>query len=261
MSNRERIKKEDRSQLGKFLLILLGCFLVGVVAGVIAGRLKLSGFSFADTWQKAEHMLVYILPCLFVALNIVAGILSTCQLNKAGKDFAAWDSEDEEVADDIDKNINKALALSSVLAVVNLFLFCAEMHFVNKNEETGIISIPTIVMLVFLCVSSILVIAIQKKAVNLSKEMNPEKRGSVYDMHFVKKWEDSSDEGELLINYKAGYKAFKTINVVCIVLFMVCFMIDLPMGNGLLPMLVITVIWLAATISYLHEVFKLEKRN
>ena len=40
-------------------------------------------------------------------------------------------------------------------------------------------------------------------------DMNPEKKGSIFDMHFSKKWADSCDEAEMIMACKAGYKSFK----------------------------------------------------
>ena len=50
-------------------------------------------------------------------------------------------------------------------------------------------------LILFLASVAVLVV-LQQKIVDLERRINPEKRGSVYDMKFQKTWMDSCDEAE-----------------------------------------------------------------
>ena len=50
----------------------------------------------------------------------------------------------------------------------------------------------------------------QQMTVDFQKIMNPEKQGSVYDLRFQKKWEESCDELEKFTIYRSAYKAYST---------------------------------------------------
>lgn len=48
--------------------------------------------------------------------------------------------------------------------------------------------------------------------------MAPEKKTSVYDLKFQKKWMDSCDEAEKILIGKCAYKAFGKTNLTCVIL-------------------------------------------
>ena len=99
----------------------------------------------------------------------------------------------------------------------------------------------------------------QQLMVDLEKEMNPSKRGSVYDAKFRDKWEESCDELEKVIIYKSAYKAYKTTALTCIVLWVVTATLSIAFKTGPLPSIAVTVIWLVQTVSYCREAMKLER--
>ena len=99
----------------------------------------------------------------------------------------------------------------------------------------------------------------QQLMVDLEKEMNPSKKGSVYDAKFRDKWEESCDELEKVIIYKSAYKAYKTTALTCIVLWVVTATLSIAFKTGPLPSIAVTVIWLVQTVSYCREAMKLER--
>ena len=99
----------------------------------------------------------------------------------------------------------------------------------------------------------------QQLMVDLEKEMNPSKRGSVYDAKFRDKWEESCDELEKMIIYKSAYKAYKTTALTCVILWIVTATLSIAFKTGPLPSIAVTVIWLVQTVSYCREAIKLER--
>ena len=91
------------------------------------------------------------------------------------------------------------------------------------------------------------------------KEMNPSKKGSVYNVKFRDKWEESCDELEKVIIYKSAYKAYKTTALTCIVLWVVTATLSIAFKTGPLPSIAVSIIWLVQTVSYCREAMKLER--
>lgn len=78
-------------------------------------------------------------------------------------------------------------------------------------ESTVLIFIGIAAFLAIL-VESIL---IQQKCVDAAKQMSPEKKASIYDMQFQKKWVDDCDEAEKIMIGKCAFKAYSAVNRVC----------------------------------------------
>ena len=62
------------------------------------------------------------------------------------------------------------------------------------------------IIIVTIIAVSIEVIIIQQKCVDTVKQINLEKKASVYDIRFEKKWIDDCDEAEKIIIGKCAYK-------------------------------------------------------
>ena len=99
----------------------------------------------------------------------------------------------------------------------------------------------------------------QQLMVDLEKEMNPSKKGSVYDAKFRDRWEESCDELEKIIIYKSACKAYKTTALTCVILWIVTATLSIAFKTGPLPSVAVTVIWLVQTVSYCREAMKLER--
>lgn len=85
--------------------------------------------------------------------------------------------------------------------------------------------------------------------------------GSIYDTNFSKKWVDSCDEAIKLGIFKSAYKAYTCVSTTCIILWIFC-VIGYDLWNfGVMPMVIVTIIWLVQTISYSIESIKYNKRK
>ena len=90
----------------------------------------------------------------------------------------------------------------------------------------------------------------QQKLVNLTKEINPEKKGSIYDVKFQKKWEASCDEAELFAIYKSAYRSYCITQRLCIILWLFCIIGGFVWGFGAVPVLLVSIIWGTMITSY-----------
>ena len=85
---------------------------------------------------------------------------------------------------------------------------------------------------------------IQQKCVDTAKQINPEKKTSVYDMRFQKKWIEGCDEAEKIMIGKCALKAYSATNLVCTVLAIVLAVCALVFDIGFLPSLAVCFVWI-----------------
>ena len=100
---------------------------------------------------------------------------------------------------------------------------------------------------------------LQKKVINFEREINPILKGSIYDAKFSKKWIDSCDEALKLGIYKSAYKAYKSVNFTCILLWLFCIIGSTFWDFGIAPIAIVTIIWLVQSTTYYIETIRVSK--
>ena len=246
---------ENRKALPKFLKLIL---IAGLIGGVLGGLSALAGF----WWRSvdAEYIILQILYIvalwgmpLCAAIFLGAGFY---QYNRAKKSFALWDNEDEAAISEIEERISWALIFDSLMVILSFFFFSAGT--INGlNEDMGLgnlgVIIGEFIAVIFLTV------VLQQKCVDLLKQINPEKKGSVYDTKFQKIWFESCDEAEKRQIGQASYKAYSTATKFCPFLWAILFIGNMVFNYGLLPSTVVLIIWGVLQMSYMLEAVKLGK--
>lgn len=250
-------RREDRKAFKKFLLILTLCTLAG---GVV-------GFFSASTMGKQRAVMELILPVLravapygnFIFSTVVLLVISVWMW-QSRRIFAGWNGEDEDVIARVEMKLTYGMAVTSVNMAVCYFFFGAGVYvldFTNLGADTSKAGI--IATFLGLFYGMVVTVWFQKEIVNLEKEINPEKNGSVYDTGFHKKWMESCDESERLQIYKACYKSYKAVTYTCLGLWMICLIGILLWDFGMLPMTMVIIIWLVSGISYEAECIRMSK--
>lgn len=133
------------------------------------------------------------------------------------------------------------------MIVTNVALIAGFFFFAAGMKSTGIDSgweeeIPWVkIAATFLGLIAVMVVTVtaQNRIVNFTKEINPEKKGSVYDLKFQKTWIASCDEAEQLQIYRAALG-----------MFLVCFIGMLSWHFGMLPLTMVLFVWLTGVIVY-----------
>ena len=100
---------------------------------------------------------------------------------------------------------------------------------------------------------------IQQKCVDAAKQMSPEKKASIYDMQFQKKWVDDCDEAEKIMIGKCAFKAYSAVNRVCAIAAIVLAICALVFGIGFLPSLAVCIIWMVNLSVYCKEAMRYAK--
>ena len=248
----DNIKTENRKALKPFLLLILISGIVGGFMGYFSGILSDRVDLIIPVFLS--EILIKIMPFSIGTISIIFIFPIYLFYSQGKKTYQKWDGENEELIDLAERKLGYALLLTSILLILCFFFFAASFH-VNGVESL----IPLIITLVSFLISIALIIVLQQKIVDQVKKINPEKKGSVYDMDFNKKWQNSCDEAQKLIIYKSAYAAYQTVSGVCIGLWVILFIANTFFDTGLLPIAVVAVIWLILVISYSLTAIKLEK--
>ena len=254
----DEIKQANRKALPKFLFFAIVCALVGGVIGYFSADAA-SASLVAMTKNAGAFFGIRIAPWLMLALATLVPVVCLPLYRSAKKLAAIWDGEDEELYDMIDQKLSVVLWLANAAFILALFLITA-------TYSVGMEGIDNANGFVFFFISIAAFFAImveatvfQQKCVDTTKQLNPEKKASVYDMHFQKKWMADCDEAEKIIIGKCAFKAYSATNIVCAVFAVALAVCALPFNIGFLPSLIVCLIWMVNLSVYCCEALRCSK--
>ena len=248
-------KSENQKAFPKFLMILA---VAGLIGGVLGGLSGAAGYF----WQ--EHDFGPVFDRMLKAGSLWAMLVCSAVLlgiglhfyRKAKTLFRSWDGEDETVMEQADEQLSWAMMLENLTMIVSFFCFSAGTAGIFECQ------LPRLVLLLVLFIAVlVLAILLQQKTVDLVKEMNPEKKGSIYDEKFQKIWWESCDEAERRQIGQASYKAYTTASKFCAYFWGVLFLGNMIFDYGVLPGAVVLVVWGVLVVSYTREAVRLGRRG
>ena len=246
----DRVSGENRKALPKFLLILLVSAVGGGVLGLAAG---LAGHSALPEYAAAwlEDVLRAIAPWAIPAYTaaLLGGALWIYRSARAR--FNAWDGEEERVIDAAEGSLNWALLLGALTLILDFFFMAVSSALLSGWGSLTVVG--------WFLLSAALEMLLQQKVVDLEKRMNPEKRGSVYDTKFQRKWLESCDEAEQRQIGRAAYRAFQVTNTACVFLWLALVVLNMVFDLGLTPVFSVLVIWGILQVSYILECIRIAK--
>ena len=245
------VKRDNRKALPKYLLILFVAAIFGGVMGFAAGWVGHDNLSEVIATAVADG-LTAAAPWALLGTSVVSLALILWLYRAAKALFTGWDGEDEAVMDRADEKLNWALLLTAAQMVLDMFFFAVAQ---SAHNMTALWSV------LFFLVSIFLLVFAQQKIVDLTRRMNPEKQGSVYDTKFKKKWFESCDEAEQKQIGQAAYKAFNVVSTACPILWAALLMLSYAFDFDLLmPVFTVCLLWLLQ-VSYCLECIRLGKRK
>ena len=215
--NHEEIKRANQKALPKFLLAAAVCAVVGGAVGY--GSAKYGLDKLAGTIKDAGTFFgACIAPWLMLALAVIVPVVCIPIYRSAKKLVAAWDGENEDISDTIDRKLSAVIWLTSAALILSYFLIAASYSggfaTFDSKDSTIIFFIGVAAFFGIMAEAPM----IQQKCVDTAKQTNPEKKASVYDMRFQKKWMEDCDEAEKIMIGKCAFKAYSATNMVCTVL-------------------------------------------
>lgn len=250
---KNNIQNDNRKALPKYLLVLLGGGLLGGGLGFLTGFA--AEHNLGETAVLAlNRFLAAITPWGIPVTSLVLILAAWLKYRSAKKLFAGWDGEDELTADAAEQQLNWVLLLTTVQLLLDFFFFSAAVIYWVPGR---LIIIAEIAMFI---VSLALIIVIQQKVVDLTRKLNPEKQGSVYDLKFKKKWLNSCDEAERKQIGQAAYKAYNVLNTTCPILWVVLLLLGFVLEISLLPSFLVLLVWGILNLTYIAECIRMSRR-
>ena len=212
-------RRENKKALPKFILIVVCSLILGGALGLLMVKLSLEDFD-STLDAAARFFTVRAAGWLIIALPAVEFAICLPLYFSAKKRLAAWDGEDESVSGEVEAKLSVCIWITGLCTVLAFFLLAAMFAgFVQNAGTPRMMPRP----LFFGGLAAFLIdlfapMMLQQKLVDLTKQLNPEKKGSVYDPKFQKTWYGSCDEAERAAIGQCAFKAYQAMVMVCMVL-------------------------------------------
>lgn len=254
MTDKE-IKKANRKAMPKFIIIVVISAVLGGAVGYFAAKYGLN--TMAEHIRAASEAFgMHFAPWILAAIAVMMPFWAVTAYKSAKKMIQTWDGEDEEVYNAIDYRLSVAMWLSNAAIIVGFFLISAAYSvgfaLIEEGREVYLLCVSIVAFLAIF----VEVLLIQQKSVDAIKRICPEKKASVYDVKFQKKWMDSCDEAEKITIGKCAYKAYTASNTVCSILAVVLAVCALIFETSFLPALVVCIIWIVSQYAYYKEAMR-----
>lgn len=248
----------------KFALTLLVSLAVGGVLGygVAMGRDALAqGLDTAQRFLR-QNAVWALLLCALAALPTAWAQYAAGRRHAAAA-LAAGDGGEgnEEAFERADHCYAAAMGAVGVLNVAAFTFFGVGISgFFSARVPAqgfgGLLALTGVFLaLVFFC------IYLQSLFVRATKELYPEKQGSVLDGKFQKQWYDSCDEAERRQVGEASYRSMQAMGRAILALFVVLTLLGLVLDLGVTPFLVLGALWMVQTASYHRAVQQTDSKK
>ena len=246
----EEKRKENKKSDKKALMIFIPCLIISFFAGFgLSGLGNYMEANIADVIaETVVKILVVITPYANLVINTVTILVCIIILANAKKRIKVWDGENEEEYEKFDRGLSVASIIINIGFIISYFFFAAGFEYCITEKGTGIVELVCYFAGFILALIGNL--AVQANVVNLYKELNPEKKGSVYAMDFGKQWEQSCDEAERIQIYKAAFGSYSFCNVFYVFLWLFCLVGSQIWHFGIMPATIVVIVWLVQFISY-----------
>lgn len=259
----EQINREDSRAGKKFLVVLLVSMVLGGILGgstmQVSDYMNQEGMGFTELLQWLTQGTVRAAQYVLVVSNIIMFPVIILRLKKHVKAAKAWDGEDERLIEEIESRL-----------LADDFIICLQMMITLISYGIGFYRFPfqehlnwkhVMILMAFFLVSLLYLLLSQRIVINMRKVMNPEKRGSVFDLKFDKKWWESSDEAERQSCGLSAYQTYQIMGKVYAGLLVVFMLAGFVFEVGILPLLTAGGLWIAHTVIYLVQRMKLRKKS
>ena len=249
---REEIRREDKKAGKKFVIILVLSCLAGMAVGamgvMLINYLSAKEWDFIAFSKVASKLWVEAGSYLLIGVNLLVLPLLCFFFSKHKKELKAWDGEDEAVYECLDKKLSVGMTVSAGLMVFDMMTY--GIAFYGAMGSDRLKSMIFFVDLAFFIGSMACIMFYQKALVNLLKELNPEKQGSIYDTKFQKKWLESCDEAEKQKIGEASYATYSFMNILYEIVSMVFMIAGFFFPIGVLPLTIVCLLWMTQIVFY-----------
>ena len=252
------IKKEDSKKIPLFIIVLVILSVLGGIFGYLMASQEKLFDAVLDTFKNNSQIVSIFFGGVFLIFGLVAIIIGIVKLRIAKKLWAKEEERDDNW-DRIEDMLSDICTFMSCAIILSFFFYGCAVYNIRGNLkpiDEGIRSM-NILYYIFFTVSILAILVynfayffIQKRTIDFEKIMNPEKKGSLYDFGFQKKWYDGFDEAEKKQIGIASYKAFRIVNTTCSVTLVLFLFLGMVVNITIFPLLTAAVIWLSQIISF-----------
>ena len=250
-----RINERNKTLI-KFLILIIISGLFGGSLSLAIGRTEADLASFGsileDIFTQSSFFLLPLVGFLLLLISFIC-------YKRQRKQVAALTSDDSDydILNKINHRLDRALCMISLNTVFSSILY--GLSVINLREDFS----PARTLVLCVCYLTAILggVFLQRKVIDLQKEMNPEKKGDVLSTHFQKDWIASCDELEKMIIYKAAYKSYIAIQHTIAILFSIVVLIGIWYPTGILPLLVTGALWIVSTVTYTMESMRLSYKG
>ncbi len=238
--------KKNKTTAFFFLYGLIGAA-IGITLSITASFLNLQ---FSETLSAAYMGIQKASPWILAVFCIASMLAGWLPLARARSLSSLWDGEDDAAYERIDRLVNISLGIIGSATILGFVLFglttvSCRNGFLNTTLFLALALFYVVVMFLFPF--------IQRRAVNLVKSLNPEKKGDPLELHFQKTWLESCDEQERMVVYRASYRAYSSLPFVASVVFCILFLAVFFLNIGFLPFVAAGSMWLIPAVIYYVE--------
>lgn len=259
-NKKERSFKKQLLLIGLYLII--GAFIGGSISMLdsYANGQEVLRNMFNNTSRFFVNNFVFI-QLLFVVILFIPGLI-VFLTTKSKYNKIDQDSEDADLEiDKVEERLNLYLTFSITGTIVHFILMALimTMFYSNSNDELIINNIVQfgIAMLIFLCIT-VLNQIFDIRTMRLMKKIYPYLDAEPTSFKYEDRLENSFDEAQRYIAYRASYKTFVNLKLIFIVLWLVCIFLHIISPS---TYIVIGVIWLYHSLSYIYYANKFGKSN
>lgn len=258
---RDADKKVNNKSNLKIYIIFAIMILASLLGGFLVGRLAAVNKDTLDgiNWDRVWRIIADTLPVVYGVLMLATFVVSFVMYGKIKRTIGGWDGEDGDVIVDIESRITTASYLPCVIVFVGLILFPVCIYSVDRTYSDGHGTVLTILSELVFLISLALYCVVEKLVIDEEKKLNPEKSGNIFDMHFRRDWESTSDEAELIMIAKSSKKGFMTGIKVGFVMWILLFISMFAFDTGVMPVVAVGVMLLVMYAAYGREFRKLQK--
>lgn len=253
-----KIEKEKKKITIRFFLYILGGAFAGVVLSIGAYMIETP---FTQLFPSLYTALLTFSPWISLFLCLAALLLSYIPLTRAKRQLAEWkgwnDENDDAFYQQTDRLLSFSIGVANLGGIV-LFMSFALLTIATLGKYINIYLFFACTLAFFISITFLSFL--QRKSIEQVRILNPEKKGDALELHFKKKWLESSDEQERLATYAASYKAFSSLGIVFYVTYIALFLLIPFFRFGFLPFLCVGCMWLVPNVVYLREAAKNPKQ-
>lgn len=247
-------KKENSKKIGiKFAITMICSLFAGIITGILAAKYGKKSISVVDI----SNTLIIPVTVLFCLISVGLFIASYVIYVRSQKEFRNWDGKDEDLLSKIEEKLSYPLLFSGIAQAVAYGFFPTIMWMGDQADiDKMLLSAADFVSAVMFILTFVWVLTLQHYIVKFLKLVNPEKKGSIFETDFNKKWLNSCDEAQKMQVYRAGFVAYNAGIKCCVALWLLSLVGMTALDTGVLPVIMTSIFLLVLTVSYCVECIK-----